>query len=217
MVFDPQQNGMLLVEERRPVPETCFTWGGVHYKTFDDSVFSFNSECSYVLVQEARDRLFTVTVENGPGCKYDDCSRIINIFVQDKRYILLRNDAGIPEFRTPKKLLPIPAQLSTLRVDMSAHFIVVSMDTLGVQLKWDGALMVQVEALENMWNNTVGLCGNMNGDKRDDLASKNGEHTKSVDAFATSWRAEDIGGKTFVSGCPKSFYRRLTATFSQTR
>ncbi|XP_026667953.1 hemocytin isoform X2 [Ceratina calcarata] len=190
ILFNPLGNSML-IEERKPVPATCFTWGGVHYKTFDDNVYSFTSSCSHVLVQEAENRLFTVTVEN--SCKFQNCFRIVRIFVQDKEYILQRNQEGVPEFRTPKRLLPIPAQLSSLRVDLSAHFIIVTLDSLGVQLKWDGASMLQVEVLENMWNNTVGLCGNMNGDKNDDLVTKNGEHTKSVAMFAASWRTENIG------------------------
>ncbi|XP_043601962.1 hemocytin isoform X2 [Bombus pyrosoma] len=193
MIFNPSENNLLFIEEKKPIPKTCFTWGGVHYKTFDDNVFSFDSGCSHILVQEAQNRLFTVTVDNSPTCKNQDCFRIIRIFIQDKEYILLRNKDGVPEFRTRRHQLPIPAQLSALRAEMSAHFIVITLDSLGIQLKWDGALMLQVEALENMWNKTTGLCGNMNGDKSDDLISKNGEHTKSVASFATSWRTENIG------------------------
>ncbi|KZC09215.1 Hemocytin [Dufourea novaeangliae] len=187
------KDNQLFIEDRHPVPKTCFTWGGVHYKTFDDQVFSFSSDCSHVMVQEAQNRLFTVIVENSPSCRTQDCFRIIKIYIQDKEYILSKNEFGIPEFRTSKKLLPIPAQLPAVRVEMSAHFIVVTLDSLGIQLKWDGALMLQVEALENMWNKTVGLCGNMNGDKGDDLISKHGERARSIEAFASSWRTENIG------------------------
>ncbi|XP_012135564.1 hemolectin [Megachile rotundata] len=186
-------DNMVFIEEAQPTPETCFTWGGMNYKTFDDMIYSFNSECSYILVQEAQNRIFTVIVQNNPVCKTLDCSKIIKIFIQDKEYILSRNENGIPEFRTPTKLLPIPAQLSYLRVEMSAHFIVVNLDSLGIQMKWDGALMVQVEALENMWNKTVGLCGNMNGNKNDDLISKTGDKMKSIATFVSSWRTERIG------------------------
>lgn len=133
-------------------------------------------------------------MENSPTCKIQDCFRIIKIFIQEKEYILSRNEAGIPEFRTAKKLLPIPAQLPTLRVEMSAHFLIVTLDSLGIQLKWDGALMLQVEALENMWNKTIGLCGNMNSNKDDDLISKTGDHIQNIAAFASSWQTENIGG-----------------------
>ncbi|XP_031828807.2 hemolectin [Nomia melanderi] len=193
ITFDSMKDNILFIEEKQPVPKVCFTWGGVHYKTFDDNIFTFTSECSYVLVQEAQNRLFTIIVENSPTCKTQDCFRIIKIYLQEKEYILTRNEFGIPEFKTSKKLLPIPIQLPAIRVELSAHFIVVTLDSLGIQLKWDGALMLQVEALENMWNKTVGLCGNMNDDKTDDLVNRNGDLARSITAFASSWRTENIG------------------------
>ncbi|XP_053978189.1 hemocytin [Hylaeus volcanicus] len=192
MVFDSMKDNMLFFEEKRPVPKTCFTWGGVHYKTFDDKVFSFDSDCSHILIQEAQDRVFTIIVKNSPTCKTQDCFRIIKIFVGEKEYTLSRNEVGVPEFRTPTKLLPIPAQLPTLRVEMSAHFIIVTLDSLGIQLKWDGALILQIGALENMWNRTVGLCGTMNSDKNDDLMGKNGDPVRNIATFASSWRTENI-------------------------
>lgn len=194
MTFNSLEDTVLYFEEKRPTPKTCFTWGGVHYKSFDDNIFSFESDCSYVFVQEAQNRLFTIIVENNPSCKTQNCYKIIKIFVQEKEYILSRNEFGIPEFRTPKKLLPIPAQLPALRVDVSAHFIIVTLDSLGIQLKWDGNLMLQVEAFENLWNKTTGLCGNMNSDKNDDLICKNGDHARNIAAFASSWRTGNIGG-----------------------
>lgn len=69
MIFNPLENNMLFIEEKKPTPKTCFTWNGVHYKTFDDGIFTFDSECSYILVQEAQNRLFTVTVNNSPTCE----------------------------------------------------------------------------------------------------------------------------------------------------
>ncbi|XP_076276507.1 hemolectin isoform X2 [Lasioglossum baleicum] len=187
------EDNVLFIEEKRPIPESCFTWGGVHYKTFDDNIFSFDSDCSHILVQEAQNRVFTIIAENSPTCKTQDCFKITKIYIQDKEYILTKNEFGIPELRTPKKLLPIPAQLSVIRVELSAHFILVTLDSLGIRLKWDGALMLQIEASENIWNKTVGLCGNMNGDKTDDLICKNGDRARSVATFASSWRTENIG------------------------
>lgn len=29
----------IVVEQRLPKPGTCFSWGGGHYKTFDDRVY----------------------------------------------------------------------------------------------------------------------------------------------------------------------------------
>lgn len=46
-------------------------------------------------------------------------------------------------FATTKKILPIPAQLPGIRVQMSAHYIVISLDAIGAKLKWDGEVITK--------------------------------------------------------------------------
>lgn len=99
--------------------------------------------------------------------------------------------------------LAIPAQLPGIRVEMSAHFMVVTLDSIGASLKWDGGLLVQVQASESLWNRTAGLCGNMNGDNTDDMTSKDGARPKSIVTLASSWKAQSIGGTLFIDD--KSF------------
>lgn len=175
----------------------CITWSGIHYKTFDDEIFSFESECAYTLVQEAQNGLFTITMKNNAECKTLTglCHRVISIFLQGKEYTISRNSHGIPQLQSARKVLPIPIQLPNIRADWSAHFVVVNLDTMGISLKWDGDLLVQIEASESLWNKTVGLCGNMNGNIDDDLMTKEGTRPKSIATFASSWKVQNIGGK----------------------
>lgn len=101
----------------------------------------------------------------------------------------------MPEFRSSKKVLPIPSQLAHLRVE-AAHAgqsLVVSLDAVGLKIRWDGGKMVQLEAAQSLWKRTDGLCGTMNGDKDDDF----GEANKSVLSLASKWRVENIGGLYF--------------------
>lgn len=92
------------------------------------------------MVRDAADGTFSIVVQNTEGCKERplDCYRLIKIYYQDKEYIMKRSEAGIPIFVTPKRVLPIPGQLPGIRTEMSAHFIVVSLDTVGAKIKWDG-------------------------------------------------------------------------------
>lgn len=91
----------------------------------------------------------------------------------------------------------MPVQLPGLRVEMSAHVMIVTLDSIGATLKWDGALLVQVQASESLWNKTTGLCGKMDGNTNNDLTAKDGSHPKSIATLASSWQAENIGG-TFI-------------------
>lgn len=148
------------------------------------------------MLQETSNAVLTITVRNSPGCtKKVRCFRIIEIFVGGKEYTLSRNEWDIPEFRSITKSYPIPVRLPGLRVEMLAHFIIVYLDSLEVKLKWDGALLLQIDASENMWNRTAGLCGRMNGDAKDDLIDKTGNHLTNIEVFANSWLSEDIGGE----------------------
>ncbi|XP_066594945.1 hemocytin-like [Prorops nasuta] len=194
MEFGKIREKTFLIEVTKPEPKTCFVWGKSHYKTFDDKVFSFDSVCSYILVQEADNRAFTITHQQSPGCKGEgDCYQMINLFIQGEEYMLKQDSNYNIELRNSKKILPIPIQLSGLRAEFSAHFIVIWLDSIGVTIKWDGVLFLQIEAKENLWNNTVGLCGTMNGDSSDDLMDKNGGYPKNMVTLASSWHAEKIG------------------------
>lgn len=187
----------MVFEMSRSRPKTCFTWGGTHYKTFDDRIYSFDSDCSYTLLQDTQDGICTIVISNGPGCRTGSdryCSKIVKLFVHDKKYILTSDDAGMPIFSNGKRSLPIPIYLPGLRVDKSAHFILVSLDSLGVKLKWDGALLLQIEASESMWNKTAGLCGTMNDDPNDEFLMKSESYAGSISAFASSWRDQSFEG-----------------------
>lgn len=187
----------MIFEMSKPKPKTCFTWSGAHYKTFDDRIYSFDSDCAHTLLQETQDGICTIVVLNGPGCKSGSssrCIKIIKLFVHDKEYTLTSNEMGMSVFSNSKRSLPIPVYLPGLRVDKSAHFTIVSLDSLGMKLKWDGALLLQIEASESMWNKTTGLCGTMNDDQNDEFLTKSGSYASSIPTLANSWRVDDLGG-----------------------
>ncbi|XP_071561739.1 hemocytin [Temnothorax nylanderi] len=193
--FNNQDDRVMVFEMSRSRPKTCFTWGGTHYKTFDDRIYSFDSDCSHTLLRDTQDGVCTIIASNGPGCRTGSdrhCSKIVKLFVHDKKYVLTSDDTGMPMFSNGKRSLPVPVYLPGLRVDKSAHFILVSLDSLGVKLKWDGALLLQIEASESMWNKTAGLCGTMNDDPNDEFLMKSGSYAETVPALASSWRVKSF-------------------------
>ncbi|XP_011303247.1 hemocytin [Fopius arisanus] len=193
-IYQPFANSSSEVDVKRPEAKTCFTWGGSHYKTFDGAIYSFSSNCPYILLQDSQDGIVTVIIQNSLGCHNGGaCHKIIKIFLEGKEFMITLNEFGNPMFRTVKKLLPIPAQLTGIRVQMSAHFVIISLDSVGASIKWDGGLFVQVKASESLWDRTAGLCGRMNGDARDDRTGRDRNHHMTVAAFTADWKADNIG------------------------
>lgn len=132
-----------IVQQKMPEPGVCFTWEGTHYKTFDGKVFSFTSKCAHILVRDSIDNTFSIIVQNDPKCygPSNSCTKIIKIYFDKKEYVLKQSAEGIPVFETPKKRLAIPGQFPGLRIEMSAHFIIVLLDAVGAKIKWDGQVM----------------------------------------------------------------------------
>lgn len=180
-----------------PEPKTCFTWGGNHFKTFDGAMYSFNGNCAYILVQEIELETLTIAMQNSPSCERSEeiCHRIIKIFLSDKEYILTLNDKGTPILKSLNKILPIPAKLPGIEVEISSHFVLVFLNSLEVNLKWDARQFLQIKVSESLWNKTAGLCGRMNGDVSDDETTRNNKHPQSIAMFASSWKILNLGGK----------------------
>ncbi|KAJ8945046.1 hypothetical protein NQ318_019042 [Aromia moschata] len=200
-----QEHQFVTLEPKLPSPGSCFHWGSTHYKTFDGKIYSFESKCSHILVRDGVDNTFSIVTKNHEDCYFDPvhCHTVVMIYLQDKEYYLKRSSEGVPIFASTKKTLPIPGQLPGIRVEMSAHHIVVSLDSLGVKIRWDGQQFVHVEAKENLWNRTEGLCGKLDGDVRNDALTRDGQVPRSIVTLASSWKADDP--ENFVQASSPSF------------
>ena len=60
----------------------CYTWGQSHYKTFDGKYFYFPGRCSYKLVADCLDDLFSIHVTNDDGClSITNCRRSVELYL----------------------------------------------------------------------------------------------------------------------------------------
>lgn len=94
-----------------------------------------------------------------------------------------------------KKRLPVPGQVPGLRAKLQGHFVVVSLDALGLSVRWDGQKLVQVDVTQALWNRTEGLCGRFDGDISNDMIGKDGMKKKNPISLLESWKVHSIGGK----------------------
>ncbi|KAG6461849.1 hypothetical protein O3G_MSEX012891 [Manduca sexta] len=190
---ESQKKVQVIVQDLTPKGGTCMTWAGVHYKTFDGVIYSFESPCQHVLVQDSKEHKFKIAVKHG-DCKTPvNCPSELTIYLEDKPYILAVGEDGSVVFRTTRRLIPIPASLPGIRVAMPSDYIQVNLDNMGVTIKWDMNNIVMIEGTVVLWNNTEGLCGRLDGNPENDLVTKDGNIAKTKAVLASSWQINKIG------------------------
>lgn len=52
-----------------------------------------------------------------------------------------------------------------------------------------------MEAKENLWNRTEGLCGNIDGEVQNDLITVDGRIPRNIATLAQSWKVDDLESK----------------------
>ena len=70
----------------------------------------------------------------------------------------------------------------------------------GARLLWDGVSFLELSLPAKMRGQMCGLCGNFNGDKKDDFVGRHGALLSSGQEFGNSWR---VGGKKACSVLPR--------------
>ncbi|XP_026747695.1 hemocytin-like [Trichoplusia ni] len=183
----------VVVQDLTPKGGTCLTWAGVHYKTFDGKIYSFQSPCQHILVRDANDHKYSVEVKHGDCQNKNLCPSELTVYLEDKFYVLSIGEDGSVLFRNTKRLIPIPAALPGVRVSMPSDYVVIHLDAVGVTMKWDTNDVILVEGSVLLWNSTEGLCGTLDGNPENDFRTRDRTIAKTKTAMASSWQVNKIG------------------------
>ncbi|XP_042561395.1 mucin-2-like isoform X2 [Clupea harengus] len=168
---------------------TCTIYGSGHYQTFDDQRFGFNGECSYVAVQDKcgdTPGSFNVITENVPcGTTGTTCSKSVRIVLGRTEVKL--SDGAYEEIDLGGTGPPIKY---TVR-NVGLYLVIESV--IGLTAFWDRRTTVRVILQPELMGKVCGLCGNFNGDGKDDFTTQGQLLVSDVLEFANSWK---------VSTCP---------------
>ena len=64
----------------------CVAWGQEHYRTFDNSVYTFTGQCTYTLAMDCNLNTFTVNVINDRNCQAGaQCKREVDIYLGNEK------------------------------------------------------------------------------------------------------------------------------------
>ncbi|KAF7666857.1 hypothetical protein LDENG_00091260, partial [Lucifuga dentata] len=162
----------------------CGIYGDSHYITFDDKRFDFSGQCEYTLLQdycgsEVSNGSFRIITENVPcGTTGTTCSKSIKIFLGDNEFQL--KDESFQVLKGSVQALPTQVQ------KMGVYMVLTIKP--GVLLMWDSKTSLFIKLNPTFQGKVCGLCGNYDGNSKNDFTTRSQETVADVLDFGNSWK-----------------------------
>ncbi|TWW75979.1 Mucin-5AC [Takifugu flavidus] len=162
---------------------TCTLYGEGHYITFDEKKFFFNGGCSYVFAQDhcgddVNGTFKIVTEAITCGTTETVCSTAIKLYLGGKEIELvdenIRVITGIGE--------EIPYKVHTVGL-----YLVIEASN-GLVLMWNKKTTVMIKLSYEFKGKLCGLCGNFDGNIKNDFTTSNEETVVEAIDFVNSWK-----------------------------
>ncbi|KAK1168978.1 mucin-19-like [Acipenser oxyrinchus oxyrinchus] len=184
----------------------CQLYGDGHFQTFDLKWFSYDGNCEYTLVEDycGSNGTFRIAAESVPCCEESvTCSRAIRINYQGEEIEL--RDMKILGKRSNKCEAGTATSYSVHTVGL---YLIITLKN-GITLLWDKHTRVTI-ILDSKWKNKglCGLCGNFDGDSKNDMITRGKSEVTKVLEFGNSWKVNPSCANTVnqTSPCEKHWY-----------
>ncbi|XP_058883851.1 mucin-19-like [Acipenser ruthenus] len=184
----------------------CQVYGDGHFQTFDLKWYSYDGNCEYTLVEDycGSKGTFRIAAESVPCCdEAVTCSRAIKINYQGEEIEL--RDMKILEKKSNKCEAGTATNYSVHTVGL---YLIITLKN-GITLLWDKHTRVTI-ILDPKWKNKglCGLCGNFDGDSKNDMITRGKSEVTKVLEFGNSWKVNPSCANTVnqTSPCEKHWY-----------
>ncbi|XP_078077506.1 otogelin [Mustelus asterias] len=169
----------------------CSVTGDIHFKTFDERVYTFHATCQYILAKSHNSGKFTISLQNSQcGTNLNGaCIQSVSLVVDEdvKKQVTLTRSGEVYHSNQYRISLPYTDDLFEV-TELSSMFVQIKTD-FGLRLQYDREgrrLYIQVDV---RWKeDTIGLCGTFNDNIQDDFLSPGGMIESTPQLFANSWR-----------------------------
>ncbi|KFR02217.1 hypothetical protein N306_01196, partial [Opisthocomus hoazin] len=175
----------------------CTGWGDPHYMTFDGLYYSYQGNCTYVLVEEINKKVdnFGVYIDNY-HCDTQDvvsCPRtlIVRHETQEVRIATVTPNTLQVEVTVNKQAVALPYEKFGVNIYESGINHVVEISRLGVNVSYNGLSFSIRMAYSQFGNNTYGQCGTCNNNTADDCMLPNGNIAENCETMADHWQVVD--------------------------
>ncbi|KAM7377718.1 hypothetical protein PAMA_014158 [Pampus argenteus] len=184
---------------------TCIVAGDPHYTTFDKLKYNFMGNCSYLMSKPCNETTlpyFEVHADNENRYNRPTISYLksVHVYVHMVKISILKG--GTVQVNGTNVNLPI-TPVPGVSVFKSGKHYTVSM-IFGVTVRYDGNHFMDIKVIKDYQSKLCGLCGDYNGDVKDDFRKPNGLLTTNANDFGNSWNTDPECNKkpnTTLPGC----------------
>ncbi|KAJ8416808.1 hypothetical protein AAFF_G00326860 [Aldrovandia affinis] len=167
---------------------TCIASGDPHYTTFDRRRYNFMGNCSYLMAEACNTSLsppFSVYADNEHRFNRLSITYIKAVHVHTLGVVVSVLKGGTVQVNWTTVNLPVtPAQ--GVSVFKSGKHYTVAAD-FGVTVRYDGNHYMDIKVTSNYKNTLCGLCGDYNGNPKDDFRTPSGQLVTNANDFGHSW------------------------------
>ncbi|NXU10558.1 MUC2L protein, partial [Pardalotus punctatus] len=175
----------------------CTGWGDPHYMTFDGLYYSYQGNCTYVLVEEINKKVdnFGVYIDNY-HCDVRDvvsCPRtlIVRHETQEVRLTTAQPNTLEVEVTVNNQLVALPYKKFGVSIYESGINRVVEIPELKMNVTYNGLAFSIRMPYSLFGNNTQGQCGTCNNNTADDCMLPNGNIAENCETMADHWQVVD--------------------------
>ncbi|XP_042338034.1 intestinal mucin-like protein [Plectropomus leopardus] len=176
----------------------CEGWGDPHYITFDGLYYSYQGNCTYILMEEIQPRHYlSIYIDNVFCDPVEDvsCPRSIIISYNSEVITLINHNLlGAVELEALKngQRLKLPYSQNNVKVLDSGMNLVFEIPRLGVVITFGITGFRVFLPNQNFGSNTQGHCGTCTNNRDDDCMLPGGRLVKSCAVMADYWPARHI-------------------------
>ncbi|XP_042740402.1 mucin-6 [Lagopus leucura] len=191
---------------------TCNLYGEGHITTFDGQRFVFDGNCEYILAMDGCNvnrplSSFKIVTENVIcGKSGVTCSRSISIYLGNLT-IILRDET----FSISGKNLQV--RYNVKKNALHLMFDIIIPGKYNMTLVWNKHMNFFIKISRETQETICGLCGNYNGNMKDDFETRSKYVASNELEFVNSWKENPLCGDVYfvVDPCSKNPYRKAWA------
>ncbi|XP_066575341.1 IgGFc-binding protein [Amia ocellicauda] len=185
----------------------CWAWGDPHYHTFDGYNYNFMGTCKYTISKTCGDLdglvPFSIEEENdNRGSTAVSYVRQVVVSVYGYKVTMLKDQYGRVMVNDEMVHLPIIIDGGLLQV-VQRGLTAVLQTAFGLEVSYDWNWSLIIHLPSSYYGSVCGLCGNYNGDLRDEMREPSGQAVSSVIEWAKSWRVKDASDPYCWDTCQK--------------